>query len=154
MPQCDDSAFGTSYVLEDAALWRELPMPPSELPALPWSPIPLARSPLAGAVLAAHAPAITRALAGVGTSAAGPSASAAGPGAGAWGGGGGGLGVVAVAVDTAAVEAALEAQLRQAVATHRRAVLGPGAGPLRWDEGLSHLLMPALAAYEHVSGGS
>ncbi|EFJ50198.1 hypothetical protein VOLCADRAFT_104023 [Volvox carteri f. nagariensis] len=42
--QCDDSAFGTSYVLEDASLWRELPMPPKELPAMPWSAIPLARS--------------------------------------------------------------------------------------------------------------
>lgn len=34
--QCDDSAFGTSYTLEDPALWRELPMPPEELPAMPW----------------------------------------------------------------------------------------------------------------------
>ncbi|GLC75661.1 Centrosomal protein of 76 kDa [Pleodorina starrii] len=42
--QGDDSAFGTSYVLEDASLWRELPMPPQELPAMPWSAIPLARS--------------------------------------------------------------------------------------------------------------
>ncbi|GLI65761.1 hypothetical protein VaNZ11_009376 [Volvox africanus] len=42
--QCDDSAFGTSYVLEDATLWRELPMPPQELPAMPWSAIPLSRS--------------------------------------------------------------------------------------------------------------
>ncbi|KAG2497285.1 hypothetical protein HYH03_004868 [Edaphochlamys debaryana] len=44
--QCDDSAFGTSYVLEDATLWRELPMPRDELPALPWSSILLCRSPI------------------------------------------------------------------------------------------------------------
>ncbi|KAG2443442.1 hypothetical protein HXX76_001800 [Chlamydomonas incerta] len=130
--QCDDSAFGTSYVLEDAALWRELPMPPSELPALPWSAIQLAPSPLAGAVL------MTPAAAAAAAARAEKPAAGAAPG-----------GMVVAAVDTAAVEAALEARLREAVAAHRRAALGAGCGPLRWDEGLSHLLMPALAAYEH-----
>ncbi|KXZ45045.1 hypothetical protein GPECTOR_59g653 [Gonium pectorale] len=95
--QCDDSAFGTSYVLEDTTLWRELPMPPQELPAMPWSAIPLARSPIS---------------------------------------------------DAQALEAHLEAGLRAAAVQHRRQVLGV-EGSTAWDDGLAHLLMPALNAYEH-----
>ncbi|KAG2443237.1 hypothetical protein HYH02_009310 [Chlamydomonas schloesseri] len=150
--QCDDSAFGTSYVFEDAGLWRELPMPPHELPALPWSAIPLAASPLQGAVLLTT-PTTTTAAATVQSQPSQASqARASGSNAAAAAAGVGVSREVAVAVDVAAVEAALEAALRRAAAAHRRAMLGLGPGsaqPLRWDEGLGHLLMPALSAYEH-----
>ncbi len=51
--------------------------------------------------------------------------------------------------DPRLAEAYLEAALRAAVEHHRRGLLGAG-GATAWDEGLAHLLMPALDAYEHV----
>lgn len=51
--------------------------------------------------------------------------------------------------DPRLAEAHLEAALRAAVEHHRRGLLGADGGTA-WDEGLAHLLMPALDAYEHV----
>ena len=51
-------------------------------------------------------------------------------------------------LDPATAESLLEAEVKERLSAHRRALTGEATS---WDETLAFLLMPALAAYEYVS---